>query len=338
MRRSICGEFGGAIGAPCEVLTIGLVNNMPDSALRATERQFCALLGAASEGRLLKLQFYSLPGIKRSAGAHLHISRYYEAFAELERSPPDGIIVTGTEPQAPTLQQEPYWKALARLVDWADERAIPSVWSCLAAHAAVLRLDNIERHALCAKMFGLFECQVNSAAHPILQGLPENWRVPHSRLYGLSESALNSRGYTILSHSAQAGPDIFVRRKRGLQLFFQGHPEYTPASLIGEYRRDIARFLSGERNTYPELPRHYCGPVLESELARFAERAREHRDADLLTTFDELVAGAGPSHSWFQTANRIYANWLSYLEGARSRRALPTGFSKDRAGAIHLVA
>lgn len=105
--RAVHRELGRTIEPNGDVLTIAVVNNMPDSALRATERQFCALLGTASEGRLLKLQFFSMPGVKRSAAAAAHVARYYEDFAELHRNPPDGIVVTGAEPRAATLQQEP---------------------------------------------------------------------------------------------------------------------------------------------------------------------------------------------------------------------------------------
>ena len=47
-------------------LTIGLVNNMPDAALQATERQFVALLGAAADGLTVRLARYALPGIPRT--------------------------------------------------------------------------------------------------------------------------------------------------------------------------------------------------------------------------------------------------------------------------------
>lgn len=331
-------EFGRAIEPNGDVLTIALVNNMPDSALRATERQFCSLLGAASDGRLLRLQFFSLPGVIRSASARVHIARYYEEFTELQRNPPDGIIVTGTEPRAARLQEEPYWPSMAWLVNWAEERAIPGIWSCLAAHAAVLQSDNIQRHALAAKLVGLFECRLNDAAHGIFHGLPDRWQVPHSRFYGLNESALASHGYTILSRSAATGPDIFARRRRALQLFFQGHPEYSQSSLLGEYRRDIARFLSGERNAYPEMPRHYFDASTQSALESFRARAHHLRSSDMLAELDALTAGVVTANGWFDTAELIYTNWLSYLANCKLQRLLKSKFSSDQGGPIDLAA
>ena len=52
------------------LLTIGLINNMPDSALQATERQFMDLLRAAAGGNRIHFHCFSLPSISRSA----HIS------------------------------------------------------------------------------------------------------------------------------------------------------------------------------------------------------------------------------------------------------------------------
>jgi len=44
-----------------EAIEIALVNNMPDAALDATERQFRALLSAAAGGRDVRLTVYSRP-------------------------------------------------------------------------------------------------------------------------------------------------------------------------------------------------------------------------------------------------------------------------------------
>ena len=59
-------------------------------------------------------------------------------------------------------------------------------------------------------------------------------------------------GYIVLTQSAEGGVDTFVKKKkRSLFVHFQGHPEYGAQTLLKEYRRDIKRFLRGERETYP---------------------------------------------------------------------------------------
>src|ERR1700678_991563 len=76
-------------------LTIGLINNMPDSALEATERQFISFLDLASEGSSLRVQLYSLPGVSRSGASARRVSEFYTSAANLPGSQLDGLIVTG---------------------------------------------------------------------------------------------------------------------------------------------------------------------------------------------------------------------------------------------------
>jgi len=55
-------------------IVIGLVNNMPDAALRPTEGQFAALLGAAAgDVHDVRLRLSHLPEIARGPEAQAHI-------------------------------------------------------------------------------------------------------------------------------------------------------------------------------------------------------------------------------------------------------------------------
>ena len=83
--------------------------------------------------------------------------------------------------------------------------------------------------------------------HPLMQGAPSQLRTPHSRWNEVREESLASTGYSVLTKSADAGVDIFVKQqKNSLFVYFQGHPEYEAQSLLGEYRRDVGRFLRRE--------------------------------------------------------------------------------------------
>src|SRR5262245_51533115 len=189
---------------------IGLVNNMPDSALEATERQFIALLEAASGEVRVRLRFYSLPGLSRGERGQRHVDKFYRGLRELPDSGVDALIVTGTEPRAASLRNEPYWHRLVELVDWAEASTVATVWSCLAAHAAVLHLDGIARHPLADKCFGVFDCTA-VVDHRLTVG-QARVTVPHSRWNGLREDELRAHGYDVLTCSAQAGVDMFVRQ------------------------------------------------------------------------------------------------------------------------------
>jgi len=98
-------------------LEIGLVNNMPDAALEATERQFRALLDAAADGIVVRLTLYGLPDVPRAEWGRRHVSSFYAGIGDLWDRHHDGLIVTGTEPRSPDLRDEPYWGSLTRVLD-----------------------------------------------------------------------------------------------------------------------------------------------------------------------------------------------------------------------------
>jgi homoserine O-succinyltransferase/O-acetyltransferase len=302
-----------------ECIDIGLINNMPDTALASTERQFIDLLAAASGRMLVRLKRYSLPDVPRSNAARDYIRGACFDIGLLWGSRLDGIIVTGTEPRAPSLSDEPYWTSLTKIADWAEERSVSSVWSCLAAHAAVLHLDGIRRQPLADKRFGLFEC-TRVADHPLMKGTLSSLRIAHSRWNELPEGALTVCGYTILTRSIEAGIDSFVKERNALALFFQGHPEYDARALLREYRRDICRFLKGERETYPAMPQGYFDEHAMAELATFRLRAIADRREDLIADFPSAAAEAGLTLDRDSQAARIYGNWLSHLSAKKAQR------------------
>jgi homoserine O-succinyltransferase len=298
------------------VLTIGLINNMPDTALQATERQFMRLLTAAAGNNRIRFHCFSLPSVNRSQPAKGRIDRKYTDIAELDRLHIDGLIVTGAEPNAATLPEEPFWQELTEIVDWAKTNTRSTIWSCLAAHAAVLHLDGIERQRLDAKCSGIYDC-FGVADHWLTHGLASPFPVSHSRLNELRADDLTARDYQLLTLSPQGGVDIFAKQLRSQFIFFQGHPEYDPLSLEREYLRDISRFLASERDSYPALPAGYFDTETEERLADFERRARVERRPALGTELPDRTlrqdAAAGAA------ATALLRNWLSYLsDGAQA--------------------
>jgi homoserine O-succinyltransferase/O-acetyltransferase len=296
-------------------IVIGLVNNMPDAALRTTEQQFRALLSAPLSGRGVRLRSFFLPEIPRSDTVRLRFMQHYEPIDALWESQVDGLVVTGAEPRAEILTDEPYWDSLTKLVDWAEDHTVSTIWSCLAAHATVRHLDGIERRLLEKKLSGVYNCR-KVADHPILAGIPPQWDVPHSRYNGLPEELLASMGYRVLSTSTKTGADVFVRERGSLFVFLHGHPEYRVDALFREYRRDVIRFLSGEQESYPDLPEGYFDETTAQLLKRFRQRAIQRRSIDLIA--DLPVQGAANErlpHAWRNIAIKLFANWLLYLVG-----------------------
>jgi len=311
------GRTTGTRHVPGQPLLIGLVNNMPDTALHATETQFQGLLQAAAGGREIRLRLSSFPELPRCGEARERVERCYWALDELLAAPLDALIVTGTEPRASRLTDEPYWQRSVELLAFAEQHTAASVWSCLAAHSAVLHLDGIERRRLPEKRCGVYKHSI-LAGHPLLEGVSAPMRMPHSRWNELSADELRAAGYTLLSWSAEAGADAFVRQERSLLLFFQGHPEYEDLTLLKEYRRDVGRYLRGEQPHFPTLPCGYLSAQAVARLGAFREQALAERSVGLLEKFPFGSVAAELQNTWRPAAVAIYRNWLSFIAAART--------------------
>jgi homoserine O-succinyltransferase/O-acetyltransferase len=298
--------------ASTQCIEIAIVNNMPDATLAATERQFKALIDHAAGGRQVRVRFFALPGIVRGESATRHVSESYGDLDDLTRGRVDGLIITGCEPKAASLADEPYWNGLTRLIDWAADHTRSTIFSCLAAHAAVLHLDGIRRTPIGRKYSGIFECAV-VADDPLTQGLGPALPIPHSRLNDLDAEQLAAHGYRALTVSPKVGVDIFVKRYASLFVFLQGHPEYDSESLLREYRRDVTRFLRGERPDFPAFPENYFDDALEGRLQSFAERVTDGRSRQPHRELTSLLDGVTPARTWRAAATGLYRNWMNGL-------------------------
>jgi homoserine O-succinyltransferase len=285
------------------MLTIGLVNNMPLAAIQSTERHFRDILTIAAEGIPITIRWFRLTGARPAN---------YEPLEALWESDIDGLIVTGVEPKAELLPDEPFWQPLTRTIEWAAQHTASTIWSCLAAHAAVLHLDGVQRRPSLEKIFGVFN-SIKTTDHELVANTQPTWSVPHSRWNDLPESELRQHGYTILAKSDDAGVDTFVKQcGRSLFIFIQSHPEYDIGALMREYRRDVARFHSGQQAHYPNTPRNY----FDTHTAAALEALRTNPSAQNAGL--ELLEGAELPIAWTPLAVQLYRNWLQHLLKASS--------------------
>lgn len=308
-----------------EFLHIGLINNIGDGAMSATEYQFLSLLQAAAGDMLIHATLFNLPEVERKSAGIRRVGSFYWNIDHLwEQSPqvsPDGMIVTGREPLSSDLRNEAYWSRLQRVLAWTREHSRSAVWSCLAAHAAVLALDGIERVRSPHKHFGILTCE-HAELHPLLTGVPPILRVPHSRWNGISAGALVANGYQLLTLANDGVVDTFVKQDAGLHVFFQGHPEYETETLMGEYRRDVGRYLKGEMENYPLLPRDYFDAQTEQALLETEARARTSQPDQpekILKDVSAVLDGVQIHNTWRSSAILIYRNWLKHLWAQKSR-------------------
>jgi homoserine O-succinyltransferase len=308
-------------GSRPKCIDIGLINNMPDAALKATERQFLALLRAAADDITVRLTLYTLPEVPRTDFGRDQVRRYSD-FRDLWKSHHDGLIVTGTEPRAADLKDEPFWGSLTRVLEWAESHTYSTILSCLAAHAGILQIDGIARRPLGDKRFGVFEC-VRVSDHPLTAAAPSHLQMPQSRWNEVPEEALLACGYRVLTRSEDAGVDAFVKQRKSLFVFFQGHPEYDATTLLLEYRRDIARFLRRERDTYPPMPHGYFDEETVEALTALRERALLDRREELLAEFPTAMAAGKVTNTWRSTAESLYRNWLQYMWAQKQHKLMP---------------
>lgn len=283
-------------------LVIGLVNNMGVAAMAPTQAQFAGLLRAT--GRPAQLVCFTMRPPQERPHDHLPL----EALADYGV---DAIIVTGMELTTSNLRDEWLWPRFTRLYDWCEQESMPAIWSCLAAHAAVLHRDGIVRQPLGAKLSGVFDCERNDLPHRLTKNLPARWQCPHSRYNGLSREALLARGYTILSGSDAVGVDIFTHGANSASFYFQGHPEYQTLTLLKEFLRDLRRYVTGESSICPAVPAAYLDAPAEEEFTVLREWALAGQDVMHGAHSRALCATVKPD--WTAAATQLYANWLDIV-------------------------
>lgn len=302
----------GPVRRPGDVLEIALVNNMPDQALAATQTQFARLVRAGAGGRAVRWRCYLLPGLDRSASARRYLERSHEDIEALYRRGADGLIVTGCEPRAARLDHEPYWPQMQKLVDWARVHTHSTIWSCLAAHAATLHLAGIERRRMPEKISGVYACAGEGSC----------WNgkaqarvslVPHSRYNDLPRAALERGGFHVASYSSKIGVDMYWREEPSLFVFLQGHPEYDPDTLAKEYRRDVMRFLGGERDTCPAIPEGYFGAETARKLEALRDCATSGDCDDAEAALKRILSDGAAPPDWAGDSARLYEGWLDAI-------------------------
>ncbi len=300
-------------------IEVALVNIMPDAAFETTERQFVRFLHAGSGTRNVNLRRYTMPGVSRSTFTRRLISGGYEPLHALYARPPDALIVTGTEPLCPDLRDEPYWEHLDGLLQWAEVSVRSALLSCLAAHAALLGLDGMTRTRLRSKYSGVYPQTVNSA-HPLMRNVG-TVGFPHSRLHDVPAHVIEKHGYTVLLSSAKVGWTVAQRDRGCLFVLSQGHPEYSSATLLREYRRDVRRYLGRQSTTYPRIPVGYLALEAVELLQEFKREATAGAPTlALMERFPFEAVSAGIATDWHRPMERLAGNWLDEVQHRKQLR------------------
>lgn len=209
-----------------------------------------------------------------------HMMTFYKNFDEIRKSNYDGMIITGAPVEHLPFEDVDYWNELTEIFDWAKKHVTSTFFICWAAQAGLYYHYGIQKYMLNKKMFGVFEHHIHNPQNPIFRGFDDVFYVPHSRHTEVrSEDILKVPELTILSESPESGV-YMVMARNGREFFVTGHSEYSPLTLDGEYKRDLAKGLP------IDLPLNYY----------------QDNNPDL-----------SPQVRWRSHANLLITNWLNYF-------------------------
>lgn len=293
-------------------VTIGLVNNMGDEALKVTERQFSDLISASAGDNEVELRLFALKRTPRSPRALEYIAARYETASAAMDGDLDALIITGAQPRTAYLSDEDYWQELTELIDWAKEHTASTILSCLAAHAAVLHLDGVERRLLREKCTGVFAFTAQRD-NPFAGERGRVRFIPHSRYNGLLPRDLEDAGYDVLTSSSEHGVDSFTKSFGSQFVFLQGHPEYDANSVAREYRRDMGRYLRRETDRAPPRPKGYFTAKAEAELDTLELRARKDPSCLMTEELSRIDALAPRSARWRTASVSLFRSWIAMI-------------------------
>lgn len=208
-----------------------------------------------------------------------HMKAFYKDFELMRNERFDGMIITGAPVEQMPFEEVSYWSEVSAIFDWARTHVTSTLYICWAAQAGLYHHYGVPKHDLPHKMFGIFEHTVNRPLLPIFRGFDDVFYVPHSRHTEIRrEDIERCPELDILSESPEAGVYMVMARD-GREFFVTGHSEYSPYTLDGEYKRDLAKGLP------IDMPRNY------------------YRGDD---------PSQPPLVRWRAHANLLFSNWLNY--------------------------
>ena len=300
-----------ALHQDIRALHIGLLNMMPDAALAATERQFFRLVGESNQIAQFYMHPFTLPELPRGPGGRAHVEQFYESFEAIKREGLDALIITGANVTRPDLAQEPFWEPLAEVVDWAWHNVTSTLCSCLATHAVMQARYGERRRHRGSKLWGVFDHRVVDRGHPLVAGVNTRFDVPHSRFNDVSREQFERHGLRVLVESDRAGVHLAVSQDGFRLVFFQGHPEYDSISLLKEYKREVLRFVNGEREDFPPLPENYLSPQAAAILDEHRERVQQALERRAPgPELPEALLLERLDNTWHDSALAVVNNWI----------------------------
>ncbi len=208
-----------------------------------------------------------------------HLQTFYRTFEDVRNEHFDGLIITGAPVEQLDFSDVDYWDELVEIMDWSTTNVHCTLHICWGAQAGLYHHYGIDKHALPAKLSGVYEHHLEKPSCPLVRGVDDRFWAVHSRYTGVDEEAVHAHPeLEVIAASDEAGLYI-VKSTDSKRFFVFGHPEYDADTLKLEYERDVKAGID------PDVPVHY---------------------------FPNDDPSREPLCSWRAQAQLIYSNWLNY--------------------------
>jgi homoserine O-succinyltransferase/O-acetyltransferase len=293
-------------------LEIGICMNMPDGAVKATERQILKLIEQACPTQQVRVHFFTLPIFERGEEIKSHIEEYYTPLEDIKKRGLDAVFITGaSEETNPSLIKYKYWKPLNEFIAWAKENVTSTVYSCLAAHAGMYFEYDEEPEFQDKKTWGVYPHTKTEPNHPLVRGMNDVIYAPHSRLNVIHREQFEKKGLKVLLESEEAGVLLATSADGISEMFMQGHLEYDAVSLLKEYIREIKNYIEGVREDYPEFPANY----FDDKAAKIANEYKRIVTSVLkdIPEFPEKEILLHIKNPWADSAQVIFSRWIGFV-------------------------
>ena len=253
-------------------LQILVLNLMPTKV--ATETQLARLLG--NTPLQVELELMQVKSHESKNTSKEHMLKFYTTFDKVRDRYFDGMIITGAPVELMDFEEVEYWHELCSIMEWSRTHVYSTFHICWGAQAALYYYYGINKHLLDKKLFGVYN-NVKCVLHePLLKGMDDAIRIPHSRHTAIDEDKLKKcPDLEVLVSGEKCGPSI-IKSKDNRRIFLTGHSEYDRETLEREYLRDK------EKGLEIAPPENYYN------------------------------ADGTINMSWGSTANLLYYNWLNY--------------------------
>ena len=256
-------------------LRLAMLNLMPLKI--TTETDFIRIL--SNSALQIQVDFMKIKSHTPKNTPIEHMMAFYRNFDEMKNEKYDGLIVTGAPLEFINFEDVTYWPELQDVFNWAHSHVTSTIYVCWAAFAALYHFYGVPKRNLPQKMFGVFNHKMLKPELPIFRGFDDEFFAPHSRhCEVLREDIEKVPGLEIVAESEEAGVTI-VTARNGREFFITCHLEYSPLTLDGEYKRDVAKGLP------INIPSNY---------------------------YPNDDPGRHPIVRWRAAANLLYTNWLNY--------------------------